>query len=328
VISGNGAHGLGIWHEQSDGNTVENNLVGLNPSATARLPNQKHGMDINFGGSSNVYQDNVVSGNNGTGIEISHTIFTRDNQILGNFIGTDVTGTRGPFEFANRTAGVAIEDGATSNLIANNVIGNNRSGGILIDFDVAPTNNVIRDNRIGIGLDGSPIPNNNAGMRINGQSNQVGPGNIIAHNGANGIKLIGNASDFNTITRNSIFNNGLLGISLDPGTNGGINFPVLQNASTSQVSGTACGGCTVEVFIADSGAGQNGEGRTFVGSGVAGGNGSFTVNVSGVAPGSYLTATATDGAGNTSEFSLNLQVGGAAAVFNLYLPLVVKQAGP
>jgi hypothetical protein len=42
-----------------------------------------------------------------------------------------------------------------------------------------------------------------------------------------------------------------------------------------------------------------------VGSGVANGAGSFSIAISGAAAGNYVTSTATDGAGNTSEFSLN-----------------------
>jgi hypothetical protein len=64
----------------------------------------------------------------------------------------------------------------------------------------------------------------------------------------------------------------------------------------------------VEIFVADSGQSANGEGKTFVGSSVAGTDGTFSVAVSGVAGGDVVTATATDRAGNTSEFSANKTV--------------------
>jgi hypothetical protein len=76
-------------------------------------------------------------------------------------------------------------------------------------------------------------------------------------------------------------------------------------ASPQEVSGTACGGCAVEVFLADSGANAYGEGKTFLASTTAGGDGRFTVALTNVATGAYVTATATDAAGNTSEFSSN-----------------------
>jgi hypothetical protein len=127
------------------------------------------------------------------------------------------------------------------------------------------------------------------------------------------------ATDGNTITGNSIYGNKGLGIDLNPvgsvnpndagdgdsGPNQQLNFPVIVGASPEKVSGTACGGCKVEVFLADAGAGEYGEGKTFVGSATANSGGGFVATVSGVAEGVYLTTTATDAAGNTSEFSLN-----------------------
>ena len=50
---------------------------------------------------------------------------------------------------------------------------------------------------------------------------------------------------------------------------------------------------------------NSGEGKTFVGDGVATGGGEFAVAIGGVAPGQLLTATGTDSTGNTSEFARN-----------------------
>src|SRR5581483_3367765 len=139
-----------------------------------------------------------------------------------------------------------------------------------------------------------------------------------------GLEIEGGASDRNTITQNSFYGNSGLGIDLeavgtvnqndagdaDTGANEGLNFPVLASATTQQVTGSACASCTVELFKADSAAGEYGEGKTFLGSGAAGADGSFSIPISGAQDGDAVTATATDAAGNTSEFSLNLAVGG------------------
>jgi hypothetical protein len=71
--------------------------------------------------------------------------------------------------------------------------------------------------------------------------------------------------------------------------------------------------CTIEVFIAalnpsDKGGGTYDQGKTFVGSGTTNSSGAFAIAISGVTAGQYLTATATDAAGNTSEFSQNMIV--------------------
>jgi hypothetical protein len=104
----------------------------------------------------------------------------------------------------------------------------------------------------------------------------------------------------------------------DNGPNTLLNWPVLGSATSNSVSGTACARCTVEVFLADEDATlapdqvtSYGEGQTYLASAVADGSGAFTVALPSTAAGRIVTATATDGAGNTSEFGRNLQVPGS-----------------
>jgi hypothetical protein len=134
-----------------------------------------------------------------------------------------------------------------------------------------------------------------------------------------GIKVGGSLNDGNTITQNSIFSNTGLGIDIAPfeqanwndpgdadnGPNQQLNYPVLVRSRPTLVEGTACANCIIELFIADSGAGEYGEGKTLIGTGVAAVDGTFAITVSGVLVGQYVTSTATDAEGNTSEFSLN-----------------------
>ncbi len=65
----------------------------------------------------------MLSGNTGGGVEVSHTTATVGNQVLKNFIGTDVTGTRAPSYTHNSEQGVHVEDGVQNTLISGNVIG-------------------------------------------------------------------------------------------------------------------------------------------------------------------------------------------------------------
>ena len=180
---------------------------------------------------------------------------------------------------------------------------------------------VIEHNWIGVTPGGNRIPNANVGVKIEGDSAgwRIGPGNVIAYNGSNGVRIDDANSDRNTITRNSIFANTGLGIDIQPlgqpnpndagdldtGPNEQLNYPELKTATPLRATGTACANCTVEVFLADAGAGAYGQGKTFVGSSDANADGSFTVELSGAAGGNYVTTTATDAAGNTSEFSAN-----------------------
>jgi CSLREA domain-containing protein len=331
VISGNSRSGIGLWHEQTDGSILQNNLIGLDPTGTVRLGNLWHGIDMNFGvaysivGGTGPGERNVVSGNDRQGIEVSHTAGTTQNQIVGNYVGTNVTGTRAPSATNNGGFGIQVKDRALNNVVRDNVVGNNRSGGIRIDEygNCCVAGNQFSNNRVGISLDGTAIPNGFWGIKITAGKSTIGPGNIIANN-PTGIQVDDDASDGNTITRNSIYGNTALGIDLGPlgtvnpndagdadaGPNQQLNFPVLATATATQVTGSACLTCTVEIFKADSPAGEYGEGQAFVGSAAVGPDGSFSAAVSGLKDGDTVTATATDAAGNTSEFAANIAVGG------------------
>jgi CSLREA domain-containing protein len=326
VISGNSYRGVAFFGENTKRNCVVNNIVGLGPLGDKALPNRTHGIDLNRGASLNQIggtgqgMANVVSGNMSNGVEISHWSTTVGNRVVGNFIGTDLTGNTGPAYAINGQVGVHLEADATDNEVIENVIGNNASAGIRLRKDATGT--VVRGNRIGISLNGSPIPNKSSGILIidGSTGSRIGPDNIIANNRVDGIRATIADTDRNTITANSIYGNKSLGIDLDPvgspnpndagdrdtGANEQLNFPLIERATPQQVTGSVCAGCKVEVFRADGGTGAYGQGKTFLGSATADGDdGSFTVVVSGVGEGDYVSATATDAAGNTSEFSLN-----------------------
>jgi CSLREA domain-containing protein len=337
VISGNARRGVSLFGGARL-NRIVNNIIGLSPAGDRRLANIRIGVDHNLSSANNrtggtqPFERNVISGNGWEGVELSHGTAVTGNEVIGNFIGTDLTGNAAPAYASYERWGVQIEDRPSNNLIADNVIGNSRTKGGILITEVS-NNNQIRGNRIGISADGTPIPNALAGVQIDGNAGlssfrQHVANNVIAHNGLTGVRIYGADSDRNTITRNSIFANAGLGIDLQPlgqvnpndsgdtdaGANEQLNFPELQIATPVTVSGTACAGCTVEIFVADGGQNANGEGKTFVGSAVARTDGSFSVAVSGVAGGDIVTATATDALGNTSEFSANKLVSNDATV--------------
>jgi hypothetical protein len=96
------------------------------------------------------------------------------------------------------------------------------------------------------------------------------------------------------------------------GPNAGIDHPILTRATQARVSGTACPGCAVELYRAHhepGSADDEGSVPVLVGLVGADGSGDFAFEAPPVAPGDWLTATATDGAGNTSEFGPSVRVG-------------------
>jgi CSLREA domain-containing protein len=351
VISGNPKNGIATFNGGTDHNQVLGNLIGLGPSGQ-RLHNLSHGVDINSHSSYNIIggdapgQRNVVSGNDAEGVEVSHGQRTIGNQVVGNFIGTDVTGTRATAATRNGWHGVHVEDGPVDSIVARNVVGNNGLGGISIDgFETGfyPIGNQVVGNRVGISLDGTPIPNAKFGVQIADHSlhSRIGPDNIIAFN-AIGVQVVGVDTDFNTITRNTIYGNTGLGIDLEPigavnpndpgdadgGANQGLNMVVIGSATPNEVAGTTCVTCTVEVFRADGGTGKYGQGQLLLGTAQTDGSGAFSAGVSGLVVGDYVTATATDALGNTSEFSLNVRVVAAPQPVDrkpaAYLPLISR----
>jgi hypothetical protein len=178
-------------------------------------------------------------------------------------------------------------------------------------------------------------------VSIDGASNTVVGGieagqlNAIAHNGSDGVVIFNPPATGNRIRGNSIHSNGGLGIDLhndgvtlndvpevgppdtDGGANGLQNFPVLGSAVTVSGSTTISGSLsstpnttfTIDFYAsAACDPSGHGEGATHIGSQTVttDGSGQATIDVTlgvGLTPGTAVTATATDAAGNTSEFS-------------------------
>jgi hypothetical protein len=128
LISGNDASGIVV--QTSNGATIQGNLIGTDVSGALAIPN---GQGISLPQSTNVIiggaadgARNVLSGNLGDGILIS---YGSGHVIQGNFIGTDITGTRalGSPEGINDSAGTSLTIGGAGagegNLISGNPIG-------------------------------------------------------------------------------------------------------------------------------------------------------------------------------------------------------------
>jgi parallel beta-helix repeat protein len=312
-------------------NTVKGNYIGTDVSGTSALPNC-HAVDIRREASYNVISDNLISGNEGIGVTIRRDAM--HNTIIGNKIGTDVNGTSA----LPNNQGFWIAQGAHDNVIGGdtpgerNIISGNRTCGVCIGGGSDPSwdatmNNIVGGNYIGTDISGtSPIGNVESGVAIGqwAQDNVIGAGNVIAHNGDDGVTVDGASSTGNTITQNSIFSNDDMGIDLTDDANGNIAAPVIFTTTLGSVNivGTACPDCTVEVFENGD---TDGEGETYVGDTTATASGAFTVTVSYLTK-PYLTATATDAISGTSEFSavFTATVPLAPPVSPIYLPIILK----
>ena len=291
VISGNQEQGVRLQGNEATGNVVQGNYIGTDVTGSNALGNGTDcchsGVVLHLGASNNTIggtapgAGNVISGNTADGVTIIDA-GTTGNLVAGNFIGTDLTGSKG---IANSFNGIDIFDGASDNMI------------------------------------GGP---------------ESGAGNTIAFNNFNGVVLAMSGGARNGILSNSIHSNGNLGIDLgddgvtgidlfdaDNGPNNFQNFPVIINAVETWKKGTLIHGALIttgnmtlriEFFSSDAcDASGYGEGQTYLG---------FTevkANPTGLAKfkfasktslptGEFITATATDSANNTSEFSRCMQI--------------------
>jgi hypothetical protein len=328
------------------GNTVEGNYIGTNAAGTAALSNHGPGVWVyntsgNTVGGTSAANRNVISGNpDGVLLQgpASGTV------VQGNYIGTDAAGTaalpnlQGIRVFG--AAGNTIGGGSgAANVISGNIVG------VLLE-EAGTTGNMIRGNLIGTRPDGStPLGNTQAGVAVKRASgNSVGGlananANVIAGNDGYGVVSYGGWA--NQILRNSIYGNALPGIALDPATgvtpndvldkdygpNKKQNYPILFLTSTGASTTTVDGwlkslpnaSYRVELFgAAACDASGFGEGQTYLGSTNvttdAAGFAGILADLPTTSPGAFVTATATDAAGNTSEFSTCLAAGSAGTM--------------
>jgi parallel beta-helix repeat protein len=301
LISGNGDVGIELAGLGASYNKVISNYIGTNISGTEALPNGKAGVVIWDGATHNTIGGasggarNLISGNGAFGVEIGET-GTASNTISNNFIGTDITGGTA---IPNGEFGIVVEQTATDNIITGNLISGNDIG-VSIE-DGGSTGNQVANNIIGADASGSgPLPNANEGIFIDdgAQGSLIGPDNIIAFNGRSGVHIDGSLTSKHTVSANSIFDNAGEGILLTVGGNDEIPKPVIVTATATMVSGTAQSNVTVEVFSDNAD-----EGKVYEGSTTSSAGGTWTLSKPSGFFGPYLTATATDVEGNTSEFS-------------------------
>ena len=326
VISGN-TFGINLM---ADSNTIRGNIIGLAADGITPLSNHT---GINLMGSHNTIggtlpaHRNIISGNLQRGIQIAGGgVDATDNVVSGNYIGTDAGGR---IAVGNHT-GIFLGPRAATNMIggdvpgAGNLISGNQFVGIWLEGgpDICRFY-TIKGNYIGtdyLGL--NPLGNLDDGIYFGpvAQSNFVGPDNIIAFNGGDGVQVDTPTATGNLIARNRIFTNGGLGIRLSNGGNSAIPAPAIQSttfgsSSSIRVAVLACPGCGVQVFNSRV---PDGEGEVYLGGDWADAAGNYVLEVSRLAY-PYLTATATDVRG-TSEFSPVF----TSTAYPLHLPLILR----
>lgn len=226
VIAGNSLGGIVIVgngtpnSNSAYNNVIRANRIGVGPTG-ARTPNGPYGVYIsngafqNFIGGADDADRNIISGNNGTGVVISGSVGIG---VLGNYIGTNVTGTAA---LGNGAGGVRIV-GGEANLVGGAVYGiipaikgnriqYNAQVGVQLSADTH-TNQVLANTiRYNIGYGVSLV----SGAYDNVVGGDVITSlNVIGNNTSYGVYLEGSSTTGNVVKFNDIENNGADGITL------------------------------------------------------------------------------------------------------------------
>ena len=322
---------------------VLGNFIGTDAAGTGGLANDQHGVLIqgspeNTIGGTTAGSRNIISGNGDDGVRLSGAGAT-GNRVQGNYIGTDLTGTTKVGKAQN---GVICFN-APANLIGGAAAGEgNVISGAAFGLQIVgagAVGNLVQGNRIGTDASGTADLGNTTGILLSPGSEKTtvggpaGAGNIIAYSVATGLS-VAPSSTGNAVFGNSMFANGGLGINLqggtedansvtandfpdsDSGANNLQNYPVLTGITVAgeskSVEGELASNPNTDYVIDFYRSGTVdpsgfGEGETYLGfinvQTNSQGRVAFTFALDTNANSQYITATATDPDGNTSEFS-------------------------
>ena len=258
IISGNTMNGILIDSAATNTNiVVQGNYIGTNAAGTGSVSNDGNGIEVSMGsatiGGTVTADPNVISGNWLDGILID----TPDNMVLGNFVGTNASGT-GPLpnDTANNNqpnSGGVVVLGVTGNTIggpnqvnadgsvtrtAGNVISGNSASGICISNAGNPGNTVI-GNYIGTDLNGDDAIGNVVGITISSASGNLignataGAGNLISGNIDDGINIGSSGTTGNLVAGNQIGTNAA-GTAAIANGNDGVE---IENSATGNIIG-------------------------------------------------------------------------------------------
>jgi CSLREA domain-containing protein/uncharacterized repeat protein (TIGR01451 family) len=246
VINRFGLQGISLL---GSSNTIVGNYLGTNAAGNTggSFGNGENGVLIsspsNIIGGTATADRNVISGNLGNGVLILNGGASA-NQVLGNYIGTNATGT---VAVANLGDGISII-ASPNNIIggstpgAGNVISGNANG--IHITDSTAVGNLIMGNFIGTDFNGlNDVGNQFAGIDISfeGASNTIGGSasgerNIISGNGT-GVLMVGTATG-NLVRGNLI---GLKGDGVTPLPNDSDGIRIAFSSINNIIGGTSTG---------------------------------------------------------------------------------------
>ncbi|MBN1424753.1 hypothetical protein JXA88_09355 [Candidatus Fermentibacteria bacterium] len=356
-INGFGSDNVSIYNK-SDGSlsehiTITGCYIGCDPTGSRAEAHSPCGIDargvtdLRIGGDA-PEDRNILSGSGIGELAIS---YAGSFEVVNNIIGLDRTGTVDLTSGSGAhqqffLADISYDPGSGDRgIVRGNTIAGRKTLNVWITHVAVDTGAIVfRDNLIGVGLNGGDRGPRRTNLHIKGSGLRF-EGNVVAYAHAwYGFKIWDETSDFNTITRNSVYGCNRLGIQLSnwPATLSEVDFidgvygpgvneeidpcycdSVVQGAGETVAYMTCMRDCAVEIFIGDSPGshyecslaahGDVYSGRTYVGDAeeIAPGPvfSQYRLAISPpLPPGTVLTSTATNRNGSTSEFGCSCAV--------------------
>jgi hypothetical protein len=310
--------GWGISLAGVGSDTVTGNFIGTDVTGKVAAGNGLGGISVDSSAPGNIIGDgmvadrNLISGNvNGPGIHLGSS----DNRVQNNFVGADAGGMADlpNFQGIDVVGGSSNFIGGQASAAEDNLIAGNLQDGLVFEQNASANN--VGGNHITLNQ-GNGIAVQ-TGSRFNVIGNLFsGPVNDVSFNDLAGVRIYSGTG--NALTSfNSIAGNG--GRGIDEGVNKQQVAPVLTSVAVAGGQTTVTGmltttpTITLVILFFGNPSTSPAQGKTFLGSiqvkTDGSGNATFSAPFStALAPGDTVTATATDLASTTSEFSAPLAV--------------------
>jgi hypothetical protein len=212
IISGN-RFGVYIGGIGASDNLVEGNFIGTDVTGIRALGNTSIGVCIVAGASGNTIGGtsaaarNVISGNAGPGVAIDGS-GTTGNDVEGDYIGTDATGT---YAVGNGNCGVWISGGAQCNTIggttaaSRDIISGNVAHGVYL-LGAGTTGNVVEGDYIGTSANGTGrLGNSGDGVMLAGITGNWVTNSLICFNDGYGVEGISGSNAANNVITGDTF---------------------------------------------------------------------------------------------------------------------------
>jgi hypothetical protein len=235
----NSFHGNGIELRTQGGNLIAGNFIGTDISGENALGNGGAGVFVeasnNTIGGTTAQARNVIAGNSSDGV----WIFSGSNNLVqGNYIGTDVSGSKA---LGNAFGVVIFGAFAANNTIGGpSGVGNVISGNQVEGVALGGNDNLVQGNFVGTDASGTCSLGNYVGIVISGSYNriggrQAGTGNLVSGNVDQGVAIL-------SLGTGNIVQGNAIGTSAygDPLGNGSDGLDIFLG-SDNIIGGTAAG---------------------------------------------------------------------------------------